>query len=138
MTGMQSGREDAGGQQVQRVLLALAVLLDDDGVAGVVAAVELDDVVDAAAEQVGRLALALVAPLGSDEHDCRHRSAFRCVVAEPDRKVIGSRPPLPEPVPFGARLQCSFSAVGAPAPAQWVASLVLEVLGDAVLAGGAR
>src|SRR6478736_5776041 len=69
--------EDAGGQQVQRVLLALAVLLDHDGVAGVVAAVVLDDVVDAAAEQVGRLALALIAPLRSDEHDCRHRSAFR-------------------------------------------------------------
>ena len=69
--------QDAGRQQVQRVLLALAVLLDDDGVAGVVATVELHDVVDTAAEQVGGLALALVAPLRSDEHDCRHQSAFR-------------------------------------------------------------
>ena len=60
--------QDAGGQQVQRVLL----VADHDGVAGVVAAVELDDVVDAAAEQVGGLALALVAPLGADDHDCWH------------------------------------------------------------------
>ena len=45
MTGRAAGREDAGGQQVQGVLL----VVDDDGVAGVVAAVELDDVVDAAA-----------------------------------------------------------------------------------------
>ena len=67
-------REDAGRQQVQRVLLARAVLaLDDDGVARVVAPVELHDVVDVAAHEVGRLALALVAPLGSDQHDRRHR-----------------------------------------------------------------
>ena len=46
---------------------------DDDGVAGVVAAVELDDVVDPAAEDVGRLALALVAPLGADDGDRWHR-----------------------------------------------------------------
>ena len=39
---------------------------------GVVAAVELDDVVDALAEQVRGLALALVAPLGADEHDRGH------------------------------------------------------------------
>ena len=60
--------QNAGRQQVQRVLL----VADDDRVAGVVAAVELDDVVDAAAEQVGGLALALVAPLGADDHDCWH------------------------------------------------------------------
>jgi hypothetical protein len=53
--------EDAGGEQVQRVLL----VADHDRVAGVVAAVELNDVVDTVAEQVGRLALALVAPLGA-------------------------------------------------------------------------
>ena len=72
MTGVQVGVRMPDGQQVQRVLLALAVLLDDDGVAGVVAPVELHDVVDVAAEQVGGLALALVAPLGAHEHDCRH------------------------------------------------------------------
>ena len=53
---------------MQRVLL----VADDDRVAGVVAAVELDDVVDAAAEEVGRLALAFVAPLGADDHDRGH------------------------------------------------------------------
>jgi hypothetical protein len=63
-----AGAEDAAGQQVQRVLL----VADHHGVAGVVAAVELHDVVDAAAEEVGRLALALVAPLGSDDGDRRH------------------------------------------------------------------
>ena len=66
--GDAAGAEDAARQQVQGVLLAA----DDDGVAGVVAAVELHDVVDAAAEQVGGLALAFVAPLGADEHDRGH------------------------------------------------------------------
>ncbi len=70
--------QDARGQQVEGVLLAGAVLLrDDDGVAGVVPAVELDDVVDRAAEQVGRLALPLVAPLGSDDGDRGHLSLLR-------------------------------------------------------------
>ena len=45
---------------------------DDDGVAGVVAAVGLDDVVDAAAEEVGGPTLPLVAPLGSDQNDRWH------------------------------------------------------------------
>ena len=61
-------REDAARQQVHGVLLAV----DHDGVAGVVAAVEPDAVVDLVAEQVGGLALTLVAPLGADEHDGRH------------------------------------------------------------------
>ena len=63
-----AGAEDAAGQQVQGVLL----VADHDGVAGVVAAVELHDVVDPATEQVGGLAFALVAPLGPDDHNCRH------------------------------------------------------------------
>ena len=62
------GRQDAGRQQVQRVLL----VADHHRVAGVVAAVELDDVVEPAAEQVGGLALAFIAPLGADDHDCGH------------------------------------------------------------------
>jgi hypothetical protein len=41
-------------------------------VAGVVAAVELDDVVDAAAEKVGGFAFAFVAPLGADDDYCGH------------------------------------------------------------------
>ncbi len=60
--------EDPRRQQVQRVLL----VAHDHGVPGVVAAVELDDEVDAGAEGVGRLALALVTPLGADQHDCGH------------------------------------------------------------------
>ena len=69
ITGHDVRREDAGGQQVQRVLL----VADDDRVAGVVAALVADDVVDAATEQVGGLTLALIAPLGTNEHDSRHR-----------------------------------------------------------------
>ena len=68
MTGVHVGVRMPDGQQVQRVLLAA----DDDGVAGVVAALEADDVVDVVAEQVGDLALALVAPLGADQHDRGH------------------------------------------------------------------
>ena len=63
-----AGAQDAAGQQVQGVLL----VADDDRVAGVVAAVELHDVVDPATQEVGGLALALVAPLGSDDDDCGH------------------------------------------------------------------
>src|SRR5690606_34968173 len=66
--GHDAGRQDAGGQQVQRVLL----VADDHGVAGVVAAIELDDVIDTVSEQVGGLALAFIAPLGTDQHDCGH------------------------------------------------------------------
>ena len=61
--------EDARGQQVQGVLLAVHY----DGVAGVVAAVELDDVVSALTDLVGRLAFALVAPLGAEHDHGGHR-----------------------------------------------------------------
>lgn len=64
--------EDAARQQVQRVLL----VADDDRVARVVAAVELHDVVDAAGEEVGGLALPFVAPLGADDDDGRHGCPF--------------------------------------------------------------
>ncbi len=60
--------EDTGRQQLEFVLFTA----DDDGVAGVVAAVGLDDVVDVAAEDVGRLTFAFVAPLGTDDDDCGH------------------------------------------------------------------
>ncbi len=66
--GNDTRRQDAGGQQVQRVLL----VADHDRVAGVVAAVELDDHVGALTEQIGRLAFALIAPLDSDDHDGGH------------------------------------------------------------------
>ena len=60
--------EDAGGQQVQGVLL----VADHHGVTGIVAAVELDDVVDAISEEVGGLPLAFIAPLGADDDDGGH------------------------------------------------------------------
>ncbi len=62
------GAEDAGRQQVEGVLLAG----DHQGVAGVVAAGVAHRVVDAVTQLVGRLALALVAPLRTDDHDSRH------------------------------------------------------------------
>src|SRR5215475_6702777 len=60
--------EHPGRQHVQRV----ALVADDDGVAGVIAALVPDDVLHAVPEQVGRLALTLVAPLGADQHDGGH------------------------------------------------------------------
>jgi hypothetical protein len=49
----------------------------DDGVARVVAALEADDVVEVVGDQVGDLALALVAPLGADKNDSgRGRNAL--------------------------------------------------------------
>ena len=61
--------EDAGGEEVQRVLL----VADDDRVAGVVAALVAHHVVHRAAEQVGGLPLALVTPLSTEQHKCGHR-----------------------------------------------------------------
>ena len=43
-------------------------ITDDHGVAGVIAALVTDDVIHATTEEVGRFSLALVAPLGADEH----------------------------------------------------------------------
>ena len=60
--------QDAARQQVQRILL----VADDDRVTGVVATVELHDVVDATAKKVGGLALAFVSPLGADDDDSWH------------------------------------------------------------------
>ena len=54
---------------MQRVLLAVR---GDHRMAGVVAALVADHVLDLAAEQIGGLALPLVAPLGADEHECGH------------------------------------------------------------------
>ena len=60
--------EDPGRDQVELELVAVA----DDRVAGVVAALEAHHHLGALGEQVDDLALALVAPLGSDDHDSRH------------------------------------------------------------------
>ena len=68
--------QHAGRQQMQRV----ALFADHDRVPGVVAALVPDHVVDAVAEQVRRLALALIAPLGANNHDGGHdyRLATAC------------------------------------------------------------
>ena len=58
------GIHDAGGHLVQAVLLAV----DDDGVAGVVAARVAHDGIEVAGDQVANLTLALIAPLGTDQN----------------------------------------------------------------------
>jgi hypothetical protein len=75
------GVHHPGRHQVQLV----GPVPHDDGVPGVVAALVADHVVHAVAHQVGRLALALIAPLGTHERDRRHWSLpFR---STPDRGV---------------------------------------------------
>ena len=61
-------REDACGQKVEGVLLAI----DDDRVSRVVAAVEFDDVVSVLSQLVGSFSLAFVAPLGAENDDGGH------------------------------------------------------------------
>ena len=72
MTEVQPRGQDAAGQQVGGELLPV----DHDGVAGVVPAAGADAEVDRVlgGEQVGRLALALVTPLGSEYDDRGHVS----------------------------------------------------------------
>ena len=60
--------QDAGGNQVQLPLAPVA----HDRVARVIAALKAHDGVDPLGEQVSDLALALVAPLGPNDHDSRH------------------------------------------------------------------
>ena len=64
-----TGREDARGDEVQGEVLASR---QNHGMPGVVAALIPHYPLDAAPEKIGGLTLALVAPLGADEHDCRH------------------------------------------------------------------
>ncbi len=64
-----AGRQHPRRDEMQREVLAGG---QDDGVPGVVAALVADHPLDAAAEQVSGLTLALVTPLGADEDDCRH------------------------------------------------------------------
>ncbi len=65
----QAGCEDPGRDEVQGEVLAVG---EHHRVAGVVAALVAHHPLDLATEQVGGLALALVAPLGADQHDRRH------------------------------------------------------------------
>ena len=60
--------EDAAGHQLEGERLAV----DDDGVTGVVAALVADDDLHLLGDEVGELALALVAPLGADDDGCGH------------------------------------------------------------------
>src|SRR5690606_34234094 len=71
--------------QVEGVLL----VADHHGVARVVAALVPHDVVDVATEQVGGLALALIAPLGAHENDCRHALTPVCVLSATRRAAAG-------------------------------------------------
>ena len=64
-----AGRQDARRDQVQREVLAGG---QDDGVPGVVAALIAHHPLHPPTEQISGLTLALVAPLGADEDDCRH------------------------------------------------------------------
>ena len=59
------GAQDAGRNQVQDGLLAV----DDQRVAGVVAALEAHDRADLLGQQVDDLALAFIAPLGTENDD---------------------------------------------------------------------
>jgi hypothetical protein len=70
--------EDPAGDQVQLEHL----VADDDGVAGVVATLVAHHEVGGVGEQVGRLALALVAPLGADDDGRGHSSSFARVGSE--------------------------------------------------------
>ncbi len=62
------GAEDARGKELELELLTA----HHHGVPGVVTAVGFDHVVHPAAQEIRGLALALIAPLGSDDHDCWH------------------------------------------------------------------
>src|SRR5699024_8443976 len=63
------------------------------GVPGVVAALVPHHPLDVAAEQIGGLPLALVAPLGADQHDRRHRLlSYAVSVASAWRRLPGVHP----------------------------------------------
>ena len=87
--------EDSARHQLERERLAV----DDDAVAGVVAALVAHDHVHLAGQEVGELALALVAPLGPHHHGCGHASlrspsrfGLRTSVPDPETGVGVGRP----------------------------------------------
>ena len=84
--------DDRGDVRVEHTGRGQAELEDlvaaDDGVAGVVAALVAHDHRDLLGQEVGRLALALVAPLEPDDHGGRHQSALR---AEDRRRVVEAK-----------------------------------------------
>jgi hypothetical protein len=56
--------------------------------AGVMAALEADDHIRLLAQPIDNLAFSLVAPLGADDHDIRHRSLS---IKDADTKSPGTR-----------------------------------------------
>ena len=70
---------------------------EHDRVAGVVAALVADDPADLLGEEVGRLALPLVAPLEPDDHGRRHRALLACRRAPGRRGGQQERPSAPAP-----------------------------------------
>ena len=74
-----------------------ALAVDDDGVAGVVAALVADDHVHLLGEEVGELALALVAPLGADHDGGRHVALLDGRVKGPVEVSAGRRGPRTRP-----------------------------------------
>ena len=80
--------ENTGRKELKLILLTA----DHDGVAGVITAVGLDYVIDLAAEDIGGLALAFVAPLGADNDDRCHVWSHFLVIE------VKYAPTLPVPV----------------------------------------
>ena len=72
---------DAGRQQRQLVDLAV----DDQRMAGIVAALEAHHDIGALRQPVDDLALALVAPLRADDHHIGHCTSLRCRQKRPAR-----------------------------------------------------
>jgi probable phosphoglycerate mutase len=73
--------KNAAGHELQ----GEGFLADDDGVAGVVAALVADHDLHLLGEQIGQLALALVAPLGADDHGTGHARLLRNVLRRSDQ-----------------------------------------------------
>ena len=107
----------------ERELVGLGA--DDEGVAGVVAALEAHDDVGLVGQPVDDLALALVAPLGANDHDVRHADPSRekprreagafgepcrlssAMVAARSRRGVGAAAPLVAfPPPVRAPVRC--------------------------------
>jgi hypothetical protein len=80
-----AGIEDPRRDEVELELVAVA----DDRVAGVVATLEAHDGVRPLGEQVGHLSLALVAPLGADNHYSGHDEG----IMERSEGVVGAAAP---------------------------------------------
>ena len=77
--------EDARRDEVELVLARVS----NDRVPGVVAALEAHNGVRPLGKQVGYLALALIAPLGADDHDSRHRPILEAAAGLQTRALPG-------------------------------------------------